>query len=77
MYFTRYVDGTGGCDGCLNWAGVGTKFRGDEAGKWLHPNVGSSSFGGNNGLERTVWVLEEIYTNASFPVVIINFFDDF
>ena len=19
----RYADGTGGCDGCLNWAGVG------------------------------------------------------
>ena len=23
----RYIDGTGGCDGCLNWKGVGKEYN--------------------------------------------------
>ena len=26
----RYTEGGGGCDGCLNWHGVGHRFRGNE-----------------------------------------------
>ena len=30
----RYTDGQGGCDGCLNWHGVGHRFRGSDALKY-------------------------------------------
>ena len=26
MSYFRYADGSGGCDGCLNWEGVGARF---------------------------------------------------
>ena len=59
----RYVDGTGGCDGCLNWKGVGTRIW-DSTSSWKYPNVGQTS---NNGLGPTVKVLEELYNNPKFP----------
>ena len=60
----RYSDGTGGCDGCLNWKGVGFRHKGGPGGfKW--PNVGETN---NNGLKWTVEVLEAIYTDEDFPV---------
>ena len=60
----KYDDGTGGCDGCLNWEGVGKRWNlEDDPYPW--PNVGLTN---NNGLEHTVDVLEHIYINASFPV---------
>ena len=57
-----YTDGTGGCDGCLNWAGVGTLF--DEPEQNLYPDV---KFTDNNGLRHSVEVLEAIYTVKTFP----------
>ena len=61
----KYADGTGGCDGCLNWHGVGVRF-GDGANKWKFPDVGETN---NNGLGPTVEVLEKIYTDKDFPKV--------
>ena len=58
----KYTDGTGGCDGCLNWAGVGTKFK-DAPDKKLYADVGATD---NNGLRHTVEVLEALYTVPTF-----------
>jgi len=59
----KYKDGTGGCDGCLNWEGVG--FRADDLHNTLSgENVGETN---NNGLGYTVEVLEHIYTDPEFP----------
>ena len=60
----KYQDGTGGCDGCLNWEGVFFKFKG--GGKFKFPNVGETN---NNGLGFTVELLEGIYTDPNFPRV--------
>ena len=61
-------DGTGGCDGCLNWKGVGHRYSGDEIqelqGKRSLPNLGPTD---NNGLKGTVEILEQIYKDASYP----------
>ena len=62
--FCRYADGSGGCDGCLNWEGVGFRFD-DSTGKFKYDNVIRTN---NNGLGPTVELLEGLYTNASFPV---------
>ena len=51
-------DGTGGCDGCLNWEGVG--FRYDLNVEGQYPNLGPTD---NNGLGETVEILEKIYKN--------------
>ena len=61
----RYADGGGGCDGCLNWHGVGTRFSVDEL-KYEF-KVEDVTETNNNGLEYTVAVLEELYTNPAFP----------
>jgi len=57
----------GGCDGCLNWEGMGTEY--DEG--WLPPiDVNSYPIKyrtDNNGLSQTVRALEMIYTNRSWP----------
>ena len=53
-----YQDGTGGCDGCLNWEGVG--FRYDLNVEGQYPNLGPTD---NNGLGETVEILEKIYKN--------------
>ena len=61
----RYADGGGGCDGCLNWHGVGTRFSVDGLKYgFLEDDVTETN---NNGLEYTVAVLEELYTNPAFP----------
>ena len=61
----RYADGGGGCDGCLNWHGVGTRFSVDDLKyQFLEDDVTETN---NNGLEYTVAVLEEIYTDPAFP----------
>ena len=55
-----------GCDGCLNWDGVGFRYP-DAAqirNKFLYEDIRNTN---NNGLEYTVAVLEEIYTNPTFP----------
>ena len=62
----KYQDGTGGCDGCLNWEGVGFRFENSNSGHFRYPNVGETN---NNGLDLTVEVLEGIYTDPNFPRV--------
>ena len=65
MYF--YQDGTGGCDGCLNWEGVGHRFSiaqiQELQGKNQLPNLRETN---NNGLGETVEFLEEIYKNPLY-----------
>ena len=53
----KYDDGTGGCDGCLNWSGMGIRYNGAEN-KRSYPDVGLTD---NNGLRHTVEILEAIY----------------
>ena len=61
----KYSDGTGGCDGCLNWKGVGTRLDSRKGHfKFYYDNVTSTN---NNGLGKTVEVLERIYTDPKFP----------
>ena len=59
----KYADGTGGCDGCLNWKGMDQKLDIAAGAKNLPVEAGA----GNNGLGKTVRDLETIYTNANFP----------
>ena len=59
----KYQDGTGGCDGCLNWEGVDV---------WKHGVVGAKNHtnmdsGDNNGLGDVVRELEKIYTEPNYP----------
>ena len=58
----RYTDGTGGCDGCLNWEGVGDRFP--QLRNRVYPDVHKTN---NNGLGWTVEVLEAIYTDPTYP----------
>ena len=62
----RYTDGTGGCDGCLNWAGVGnpapSPFKEEDF--YAFPPVNNTD---NNGLADIVAVLELIYTTIDWP----------
>jgi len=59
----KYTDGTGGCDGCLNWHGMETMME-DAPNKKLYDDV---KFTNNNGLGPTVELLEAIYTVPDFP----------
>ena len=58
------MDGTGGCDGCLFWEGIDSRFT-DSPGKFQYENVNKTS---NANLENTVAVLEYIYNDANFPL---------
>jgi len=62
----RYVDGSGGCDGCLNWEGVGVRFPPTEPIKYKfsYPDMKTTN---NNGIEYAVAMMEELYTNPDFP----------
>ena len=62
----RYVDGSGGCHGCLNWKGVGFRFPKDDdiKYKFIYPDIKETN---NNGIEYAVALLEELYTNPNFP----------
>ena len=59
-------DGTGGCDGCLNWKGVGARVpnNNDPADFYQFPPANETD---NNGLENLVMALEKIYTNIDWP----------
>merc|ERR1719350_622888 len=59
----KYTDGTGGCDGCLNWEGMETIFD-DAPNKKEYDDV---KFTNNNGLRPTVELLEAIYEAPDFP----------
>ena len=62
----RYADGSGGCDGCLNWSGVGHRFSGavELKGTFSEKNMNETN---NNGLEYVVAVLELLYQDQDFP----------
>jgi hypothetical protein len=59
----RYTDGSGGCDGCLNWEGVGAKINEGQY-SLANPPVDKTN---NNGLQATVEDLEELYTDPAYP----------
>jgi len=62
-----YQGSPGGCDGCLHWDGVGTRWSRSDLGKFkLDPAIALDG-GHNNGLKPTVQVLEEVYTKKAFP----------
>jgi len=62
----KYTDGTGGCDGCLNWKGVGAEVpnpnKKSDFYKYDPVNVTD-----NQGLQDTVIALEKIYTTIDWP----------
>ena len=62
----KYTDGSGGCDGCLNWEGMNFRFPSANSlkFKYLYDDIKK---GNNNGLEFTVALLEMIYTDKNFP----------
>jgi len=59
----KYADGTGGCDGCLNWHGMDQKLDSKAGARNLPVEAGA----GNNGLGNTVRTLEKFYTEANYP----------
>merc|ERR1711963_735189 len=59
----KYTDGTGGCDGCLNWHGMETFFD-EQRFERVHDDI---KFTNNNGLGPTVEMLEAIYISPNFP----------
>ena len=61
-----FLDGTGGCDGCLDWRGVGARLPHifDEEDWYTFEPVNTTD---NNGLEETVAALELIYTTIDWP----------
>ena len=59
----KYADGTGGCDGCLNWKGMDVKLAIAAHAR----NLSVEDGGGNNGLGDTVRNLERFYLEANFP----------
>jgi len=59
-----YTDGSGGCDGCVHWDGVGSRVPRKSLRKFKLPSMGVTN---NNALGYTVELLEEIYTNPDFP----------
>ena len=73
-----YKDGTGGCDGCLNWDKMGTDAPSPFKGP-MFPSTGIAqdtycqhqfekvNKTDNNGLDRLVFYLEKMYSSTDFP----------
>ena len=58
----RYEDGTGGCDGCLDWEAVGTVLGGENGrveDRELEDHERRQS---NNGLQEAIGFIEYVYT---------------
>lgn len=62
-------DGTGGCDGCINWNNMGTKAPSPfpSVGTYCQHQFPKATATDNNGLDRLVKYLEKIYTNKDYP----------
>eukprot|EP00927_Polykrikos_kofoidii_P074379 TRINITY_DN70365_c0_g1_i1.p1 TRINITY_DN70365_c0_g1~~TRINITY_DN70365_c0_g1_i1.p1 ORF type:complete len:716 (+),score=97.82 TRINITY_DN70365_c0_g1_i1:89-2236(+) len=60
----RYADGSGGCDGCLNWDGMGERYDDVTNTYSIDPN---NTLNGNNGLTAVVQLLEAVYRDPGFP----------
>ena len=66
IVLSRYKDGSGGCDGCLNWKNMGVVFQkkgspngnGEYDKSFPDPN---KIPGDNNGLQQTVLALEHVH----------------
>ena len=62
-----YEDGTGGCDGCLNWKGMNAPLRNVFTGKkYSFEPIKKTS---NQLLDRTAEQLEKIYKSINWPYV--------
>ena len=60
----KYTDGTGGCDGCLNWKGMNVKHTPIlDLGK-EKANIDSTD---NNGLSWPLIQLEKVYKDPTYP----------
>ena len=64
-----YTDGTGQCDGCLNWHGMGTEAPSPfpSQSTYCQHQFSKPNATDNNGLDRLVEYLEKIYTEADWP----------
>merc|ERR1740124_576502 len=62
----RYTDGSGGCDGCLNWHGVGNQMPNPNDGDDMY-NFEPFDETDNNGLDQITEKLELIYTTINWP----------
>ena len=68
----RYTDGTGGCDGCLDWHGMGISYqkKGESSGNGPYdktfddPGDITNGKGDNNGLAMTVLALEHVFKDS-------------
>ena len=69
-YIKRYEDGTGGCDGCINWNSMGyyspSAMQTDDNPWFAHafPKVQHTN---NNKLQMSARALELIYTVQDWP----------
>eukprot|EP00927_Polykrikos_kofoidii_P039904 TRINITY_DN3419_c0_g1_i1.p1 TRINITY_DN3419_c0_g1~~TRINITY_DN3419_c0_g1_i1.p1 ORF type:complete len:567 (-),score=86.90 TRINITY_DN3419_c0_g1_i1:29-1729(-) len=59
----KYADGSGGCDGCMNFDGMFTKYNPSSSNP-LPDGVGD---GDNNNMALSADLLERIYVDPSFP----------
>ena len=60
----KYADGTGGCDGCLNYQGVKVNHLPIEDFAKAKADIKSTD---NNGLSWVVQELEKVYRDVSYP----------
>ena len=68
----QYKDGTGGCDGCINWHNMGNKAPSpfpsmEKKGQYCKHQFSKPNETDNNGLDRLVKYLEKIYTDKDWP----------
>jgi hypothetical protein len=63
----KYVDGTGGCDGCLRFYDQFMKYNDLASGNKRNMRRSDPVSGSNNGLAMAADILELIYTSAGFP----------
>ena len=65
------LDGTGGCDGCLNWKHMGeyapSPFKKEDY--YAFPPANRTD---NNGLGNLAIALERIYTTIDWPFKVIS-----
>jgi len=66
-YLTGEGEVRGGCDGCINWSGMGHGYSGFPGGPVIR-DYAPVNKGDNNGLATTVAALEMIYTNKEWPL---------
>mmetsp|Transcript_36227 Transcript_36227/g.79173 ORF Transcript_36227/g.79173 Transcript_36227/m.79173 type:complete len:586 (-) Transcript_36227:259-2016(-) len=63
----KYTDGTGGCDGCLEFTNMFIRYNDKASGDKRNGNRPDALAGDNNNLAFAADVLEKIYTTKGFP----------